>query len=211
MSLLPPLSPEEAPESIKSVYQRIIETIGGGSKLPGGFQLMGHVESYLQDSYMNYRKFVYDGAGQLDEKTRHALVLATVSAMHCEACIKAHAGECQNKGWSQNEVAEILAITATCGMYNMFYKFKDLVEDANLEGRAVGLRAHAFQKVSLPQSLVELINIVVSNINGCKRCTSGHTRKALDLGMTHDQIDEAVKVSAVMVSFAAYHRAMSAG
>ncbi len=208
MSLLPPLSPEEAPEPTKALYQRITETIGGGEKLPGGFLLMGHVESFLQDSYMNYRKFVVDGAGQLDEKTRHALVLATVSAMNCKACIEAHGRACQKHGWSQQEVAEILAITATCTMYNLFYKFKDLVEDANLEGRSVGLRAHAFQKVSLPQSLVELINIVVSNISGCKRCTAGHTRKALDLGMTHDQIDEALKVSAVMASFATFHRAM---
>jgi AhpD family alkylhydroperoxidase len=47
---------------------------------------------------------------------------------------------------------------------------------------------------------------VVSNINTCEMCTSGHVKKALSLGLSHDQIDEAIKVAATMTAFNVYHR-----
>ncbi|MEX0775503.1 MAG: carboxymuconolactone decarboxylase family protein [Phycisphaeraceae bacterium] len=205
MPVVPPLSPEAAPDSTRAIYDRIKETIGGG-QVSLGFQMMGRVESFLQDSYMNYRKYIHDGAGKLDAKQRAAIALATSSAMNCHSCVKAHARDAMDAGWSDGQVAEILAVTATCTMYNVFYKFKDLAENADLAGRSVGLRAHTWQKVSLDQTLVELINIVVSNINTCKSCTSGHVEKALQLGLTGDQIDEALKVSAVMAAFNTFHR-----
>ena len=205
MPVVPPLAPENAPESTRSIYQRITETIGNGS-LPEGYKQMGHVEPFLQDSYMNFRKFIADGAGLLEPKDRAAIALATSSAMNCVHCVRHHSKEAVAKGWTEQQVAELLAITATCTMYNVYYKFKDLAEDAAFEGFAVGLRAHTFMKTSIDPKLVELVNIVVSNINTCKKCTSGHVAKGLQLGLTHEQIDEALKISATMAAFNTFHR-----
>ncbi len=205
MPVTPPIAPEQAPPNIQSIYERIKETIGKGS-VPPGYQMMGHVESFLQDSYMNYRKFIADGAGKLDPKQREAITLATSSAMNCVHCVRAHARSAKEAGFTDQQVAEILAVTATCAMYNVYYKFKDLSGDAAFEAKTAQLRAHTFQKTSLGDQLTELINIVVSNINGCPQCTSGHVQKALELGLTHDDIDEAVRISAVMASFNTYHR-----
>lgn len=205
MPVTPPVKPENAPEGVTKIYERIKETIGHGD-VPLGYQMMGNCEPYLQDSYMNYRKFVADGAGKLDAKTREAIALATCSAMSCAHCVRSHAKDAQEAGWSEDEVAEILAVTATCAMYNTYYKFRDLAGDPKFESYAPMLRAHTFTKVSLEQKLVELINVVVSNINGCSMCTTGHVKKSLDLGLTHDDIDEAVKISALTASFNTYHR-----
>ena len=205
MPVTPPLKPEAAPDSTKSIYDRIAETIGGG-EVSIGYQMMGHVEPFLQDSYMNFNKFIAEGTGQLDEKTRYILVLATSSAMNCVHCVRYHAKDAVNHDLTEQEVAEILAVTATCAMYNTYYKFKDLAGDSKFEAMKVGLRAHTFMKTSLDDKHVELINIVVSNINNCPKCTSGHVQKALQLGWTHEQIDEAVRISATMASFNTYHR-----
>lgn len=206
MPVTPPVAPDAAPDNIQKIYDRIRETFGNGD-VPVGFQMKGHVEPFLQDAYMNYRKFVVDGTGKLDDDQRKAIALATVSAMACTHCVRQHAKEAQDKlGWSQEKVAEVLAVTATCAMYNVYYKFKDLAGDPQFEGMSVGLRAHTFQKTSLDDSLVELINVVVSNINGCPMCTSGHVKKAMQLGMSADQIDEAVRISGVLAAFATYHR-----
>lgn len=205
MPLTPPLTPEAAPDSTKEIYGRIAETIGNG-QVPVGYQMMGHTEAFVQDSYMNFRKFVKDGAGKLDPKTRFALTLATSSANNCRACTSHHAKEALTAGWTDKQVAEILAVTATCAMYNNYFKFKDLSGDEAFKAMPVGLRAHTFQKTSLEDQVVELINIIVSNINGCPMCTSGHVQKALALGLTHEQIDEAVKISATMTAFNVYHR-----
>jgi len=205
MPVTPPLAPDKAPENVQAIYERIKETIGNG-QVPIGYQMMGHVESLVQDSYMNFRKFIHDGAGKLDAKQRYAIALASSSATNCVHCVRHHAKECVAKGWTEQQVAEILAVTATCAMYNTYFKFKDLSDDQAFEAMPVGLRAHTFMKTSLGDELVELINIVVSNINNCKKCTSGHVQKALGLGLTHEVIDEAVKISATMTAFNTYHR-----
>lgn len=205
MPVTPPIPPEKAPENIQSIYERIKETIGNGS-VPVGYQMMAHVEPFLQDSYMNFRKFIKDGAGKLDPKTRYAIALAASSANNCRHCVAHHVKENAAAGWSEKEIAEILAVTATCAMYNSYFKFQDLAGDDRFKSFSVGLRAFTFAKVSLDQKLVELINIVVSNINGCHKCTSGHTAKALDLGVTPEEIDEAVKVASTMAAFNVYHR-----
>lgn len=205
MPVTPPIAPDKAPASTQGIYDRIKETIGNG-EVPLGYQMMGHVDPFLQDSYMNARKFIHEGNDLLDRKTREALVLATSSAQNCAHCVRSHAKQALTHGWTEAQVAEILAVTATCAMYNNYYKFKDLAGDDAFKGFSVGLRAHTFLKTSLGDKLVELINIVVSNINGCHACTSGHVQKALKLGLTHEQIDEAVKVSATMTAFNTYHR-----
>lgn len=205
MPAVPPLSPENAPESTKAIYERIKDTIGKG-QVPVGFQMMGNVEAYVQDSYMNYRKFVADGAGKLDAKQREAIALATSSAMNCVHCVKHHIKVAQEAGWTAQQAAEILAVVATCSMYNNYYRFKDMAGDEAFRHLSPGLRAFTFQKTSLGDELVELINIVVSNINNCHFCTAGHVNKALALGLTHEHIEEAIKVSSTMVSFNVFHR-----
>jgi len=205
MPVTPPLSPETAPDSTKQIYQRIRETIGKG-EVPLGFQMLGHCEAFLQDTYMNHKKFLEEGTGKLDEKEREALVLATSSAMNCVHCVRSHAKKAVAKGWTEQQVAEILSVVATCTMYNLYFKFKDLAGDKAFESMQVGLRAHTFMKTSLGDKLVELINIIVSNINGCPMCTSGHVAKALKLGLTHDQIDEAVRICAAQAAMNTFHR-----
>ncbi|MCC6579158.1 MAG: carboxymuconolactone decarboxylase family protein [Phycisphaeraceae bacterium] len=206
MPVTTPLPYDKASEAVQRTYDRIKETIGKG-EVSAGYQMMGQVEPFLADSYMNYRKFVVDGAGKLDAKQRAAIVLATSSAMNCVHCVRHHAKALVADGkLSEQQVQEVLAVTATCAMYNSYYKFKDLSGDERFRDLTPGLRAHAFIKTSLEQSLVELINIVVSNINGCLMCTSGHVKKLLELGITAEQIDEAIKVSATMAAFNTFHR-----
>lgn len=205
MPVTPPIAPEDASEGVTRIFDRIKETIGNGD-VSVGFRMMAHSEPFLQDSYMNMRKFISDGTGTLDEKTREALALATSSAMNCSSCVRAHFKQSVAKGWTEEEAAEILAVTATCTMYNLAYKFPDLAGDSAFESMSPQLRAHTFQKVSLEQKLVELINIVVSNINSCPTCTTGHVKKAKDLGLSNEEIYDAIRISAVMSAFNTFHR-----
>jgi len=206
MPVSPPIKPEDANDGVQKTYNRIKETFGEG-EVPTGFQMMAQCEPLLADSYMNYRKFVVDGDGLLDDKQRKAIALATVSAMNCVHCVRSHSKEAVAKGiMNEQEVQDVLGVTATCAMYNTYYKFKDMAGDDKFEAMTPGLRAHAFQRTTLDDATVELINIVVSNINGCLKCTSGHVAKSLQLGLTHEQIDSAMKISATMSAIATFHR-----
>jgi alkyl hydroperoxide reductase subunit D len=207
MPVVPPLAPEKAPPSVQALYSRIA-TASSQGRVSLGYQMMGQVEAFLEDSYENFENYVHGRAamGSLDAKTRRVLALATSSAMNCVHCVRHHAQAAAEEGFSLQQIAEVLALTATCTVYNTYFKFRELSGDEAFKQFRAGLRVKTFKQISLDPKLVELICIIVSNMNSCFPCTSSHTKKALELGVTHEQIDQAVKVSATMAAFNVFHR-----
>ena len=61
------------------------------------------------------------------------------------------ADRCRQLGWTDQQLAEILAVAATNYMYNTFFKFRDLSGSALFEGMGVGLRAHTFASTWLSE------------------------------------------------------------
>ena len=77
-------------------------------------------------------------------------------------------------------------------------------------GMSVGLRAHTFMNTSLDEKTVELINTVISNLNACKPCTSGHVTKSRDLGASDDQLLEAIQCASTMAAGCSFLKAAEA-
>ncbi len=202
MGLIAPVPESEASEGVAQIYGRIKEMFGSDD-LPAPFLLMGRVEPFLKDFYMNYKKFVH-GSGALDAKTRTAIALAVACHAKSNLWIEYYFAMAGQAGWSQQELAEILAVTATNYMYNTFFKFRELSGTQLFDGLPVGLRAHTFSQSSLDHQLIELIDIAISDINACKPCVSGHVNKARDLGLSDMQILEAVQCAAVVYAGAMF-------
>ena len=57
-----------------------------------------------------------------------------------------------------------------------------------------------FTGTSLDEKTVELINLVISDINACKTCTSAHVDKGRQLGLSDDALLEAIQCAAVVQS-----------
>jgi alkyl hydroperoxide reductase subunit D len=196
MSFLAPVTPANASEKVASHYGRICEMLGT-SEPPEAFQVYGNVESFLRDFYMNFKKFVYTD-GPLDAKTKAAIALAIAAHSKNKWWFDYFTVRCEELGYSQEQIAEILAVSATNYMYNTFFKFRDLSGSSLFEGMGVGLRAHTFQSTSLGDRLVEILNIAISDINACKPCTSGHVEKARQLGLSSEQLLEVIQCAATM-------------
>ncbi len=96
-------------------------------------------------------------------------------------------------GHSDAVLNDAVAIAATCSMYNTLFKFRDLSGKDYYAGLPVGLRAHTFSSQLLSEQIVELINLVISDLNGCKPCISGHLEKAAQLGLAEEVIYEAFR------------------
>ncbi|MEZ5949921.1 MAG: carboxymuconolactone decarboxylase family protein [Planctomycetaceae bacterium] len=101
-------------------------------------------------------------------------------------------------GWSETQIAEIVAVASTNYMYNTFFKFRVLGGTDRFEGFPVGLRAHTFSGTSLEESTVEVINLAISDINACGPCVSGHVAKAEQLGLSHEAMLEAIQCAATV-------------
>lgn len=202
MSRLQAVPVENAPEGVAKLYGRIQEMLGE-EPLPHPFLVYGNVEPFLKDFYMNFKKFVYtDGA--LDRQTKAAIALATAAHAKSKEWIDYFDQRCQALGFTKQQVSEILAIAATNYMYNTFFKFRDLAGTQVFDGMGVGLRAHTFSGTSLDDSLVELINIAISDMNACKPCTSGHVEKAKKLSLSNEQILESIQCAATIYAGAQF-------
>lgn len=191
-----PVVESEANEKVAQTLSRLREMFGE-RPIPETFFVYARVPAFLQDFYMNFKKFVFS-PGKLDAKMHAILGLAVSGNAGCGPWIDWFSATLRGHGLSEDQLAEIIALASTNSMYNTFFKFRDLSGSDVFGGMSVGLRAHTFSGTSFDEKTVELINLAISDLNACKPCTSGHVGKARDLGVSDDAILEAIQCTAVM-------------
>lgn len=207
MLKLQPVPEDKADGKVGQTYERLHDLLGP-DPLPEPFLIMGNVEAFLRDYYMNFKKFVYS-AGKLDEKSKAAIALVTAIHAHSEVWFQYFRQRCLDLGWEESQLAELAAISTTNYMYNTFFKFRELSGTDKFEGLPVGLRAHTFHGTSLDDKMVELINLVISDLNACKPCVSGHVAKAENLGLSSEEMLEAIQCAATVYAGAQFISAAS--
>ena len=194
-----------APVTESTVDEKVAQTFGrlremfGEQPLPEPFLVYGQVPAFLQDFYMNFKKFVWTD-GQISAKTKATLAIAVCAVKKCQPWLKIMAARAQELGLSEQYITDTIAVAATCEMYNVFFKFRDISGSDIYGGMAVGLRAHTFANTSLDDQTVELINVVISDINGCKPCTSGHVEKSRQLGTSHEALQESIQCASTILA-----------
>lgn len=208
MSRIQPLPESEAQDKLARTYGRIKEMLEADA-VPEPFLTYGRVEPFLQDFYMNFKKFVYTD-GKLDAKTKAILALAVSGHYGCGVWLDFFTDRLKSFGADDGFVAEVLAVGSTNAMYNAFFKFRDLSGSDVFGGMSVGLRAHTFTNTALEDATVELINTVISDLNACKPCTSGHVTKSRDLGTSDEQLLEAIQCAATMAAGCSFLKAAEA-
>ncbi len=191
-----PLTEAAAEEKVAPTLGRLHELFGD-QPIPEPFFLYGRVPAFLQDFYMNFKKFVYTD-GQITAKTKATIALAVCSVTKCRPWSEYFAARCQQLGLTEQYAIDTMAVASTCAMYNVFFKFRDISGSDLFSGMPVGLRAHTFANTSLDELTVELINVAISDINGCKPCTSGHVEKAKQLGASNEALLETIQCAATI-------------
>lgn len=194
---IPPLPSAAAPEKVAQTYERFQELVGG--EVPLALQQFGQIEPFLRDFFMNFKKFVCS-EGALDLQTKAVIAYAAACQAKCGPWIDLLAVRARSQGLSDSQLAEIAALVSTNAMYNTFFKFRDLSGSELFSGMGVGLRAHTLSATSFDERRAELISTVVSNLNGCRPCTSGHVDSARKLGATDEQLLEAIQCAATIAA-----------
>src|SRR5262245_25562992 len=185
MPRIQPIPESAATDKVEQTYGRLREMFESTDPLPEPFLLYGRVPAFLQDFYMNFKKFCYS-AGALDVKTKSLIALAVAGNSDCSQWAEYFAKRALAQGIEEQTLADVAGVASACTMYNVFFKFRDLSGSDLFSGMPVGLRAHTFAGTSLDDKTVELINIAISDLNGCKPCTEGHVAKARDLGVSDE-------------------------
>jgi alkyl hydroperoxide reductase subunit D len=194
-----PVPESAATDKVEQTYGRLHEMFESADPLPEPFLLYASVPAFLQDFYMNFKKFCYS-AGALDVQTKSLIGLAVAGNFSCEPWVAYFTNRAKSSGADDQTLADVAGVASACAMYNVFFKFRDLSGSDLFSGMPVGLRAHTFAGTTLPETTVELINLAISDLNGCKPCTEGHVAKARQLGLSDEQILETVQCAATLYS-----------
>jgi alkyl hydroperoxide reductase subunit D len=191
---------------------KAIETLGrvrelfGEEAVPEAFFVYANAPAFMHDFYMNFKRFVLT-AGKLDLKTKLLVAYGASIVLDAKPWRDVLARRLESAGATETELSAAAAIAATCSMYNVFFKFRDLAGSPSFQTMPVGLRAFAFANSGLDEKTVEIINVAVSDLNGCKPCTSGHVAKAVALGVSEEALLEAVQAAAAVAAGAVFLRA----
>jgi alkyl hydroperoxide reductase subunit D len=197
MPHIKPVPESVAADKVEQTYGRLHELFETSDPLPEPFLLYGRVPAFLQDFYMNFKKFCY-ASGSLDTKVKSLIALAVAGNFQCEPWAEFFANRAMSLGADEQTLADVAGVASTCAMYNTFFKFRDLSGSDLFSGMPAGLRAHTFGGTSLDEQTVELINIAISDLNGCKPCTEGHVASARKLGLSDAQILETIQCAATL-------------
>lgn len=198
MSRIPPVDTRSLTEKAAQTWERLTELFGA-DEIPPAFRIYAACPAFLQDFYMNFKKYCYS-EGKLDGRTKAVIGLAVAGQAGCEPWIDFFARRLTALGGDPQTLADIAGVASACAMYNTFFKFRELSGSELFAGLPVGLRAHTFAGTSLDETTVELINIAISDLHGCKPCTAGHVDKARSLGVSDDAILEAIQCTATLMA-----------
>lgn len=207
MALVVPVTAENASEKVTQTWDRIREVLQV-TDIPEIFQYFAVVPAFLHDFFMNFRKFVLS-AGKLDEKRKLLIACAVAGQAGNQKVLEFLRTFAASRNVTDTEIVDVLAVGATNSMYNVLFKFRDISGSAVFDGMSVGLRAHTFQGTSLDDQTVELINLALSDINGCKPCTAAHVQKARQLGISDEAIYEAVQCAATIIAGSQFFRSLT--
>lgn len=195
---LNPIAEAEAIDKAAQAFKRIKDVLQV-DEIPEIFRYMANVPIFVHDFFMNFRKTVL-GDGKLSERHRLMIAIAVAGQSGSAPWVSFLHDLAKSKEISDQEIADAMAVASSNSMYNVLFKFRDIAGTDIFEGMPIGLRAHTFQGTSLDEETVELINLTLSDINGCKPCTAGHVGKARDLNISPEAIYEAVQCAATMMS-----------
>jgi alkyl hydroperoxide reductase subunit D len=202
---LRPLAESDLNEKAAETLGRVRELFGE-EPIPEAFFIFANAPAFMHDFYMNFKRFVLT-AGKLDLKTKLLVAYSASVVLGAKEWRDFVAAKLKANGADDATIAAAAAVASSCAMYNVFFKFRDLAGVDAFQAMPVGLRAFAFANSGLDEKTVETINVAISDLNGCKPCTSGHVAKALGIGVSEEALLEAVQAAATIAGGAAFLRA----
>ena len=203
MALTPPIKDEAlTPEQAEALNAAHAAT---GVEPDVALRMTVRAPKLTADTAAIRQKYLAVDDDVLDLKTREALAVAVSAANNCKDCVKSHAKKAMDAGWSEDEITALLGVAAECSMLNAYHRHRHL--DPSLELPSDSAMSYTLvQDPPIDPKVVEMICVVVSGINGCSFCVGAHSKIARRVGVTDDQLREAVRVGAAMTHFNVYFR-----
>ncbi len=174
--------------------------------LPEGFEsalldkLSAVDHRYLKDLKVNVSNVLkYQN---LSKKEILLLALGTAINEKQPALVAGLEALAQNEGATEGEIAEVAACVSLMNANNVFYRFRHFVKKEYYETTPAGIKMSIMMNPVLGKEFFELLSLTISALNGCELCVASHEQSVLNHGGTQARIYDAVRIGAIIKSFA---------
>jgi AhpD family alkylhydroperoxidase len=155
--------------------------------------------------------------GALSEKTKQLMAVAVGHLTQCPYCIRGHTQGAQDVGATREEIMEAIWVAATLRADSITAHAGLTFEDLSEEDRAAlvpdasdafrTLTDRAFDSGILSERRKRLLAVTVAYATRSESCISDQVERARDLGVTNEEVMEAIWVAVEMQAGGAYAHA----
>lgn len=191
---------EGAPAEAAALFERAHQKFGP-APLPRALVRMGHSPALFRDAMLNLEKVVGE-KGVLTRTERLLVALGVAANFGAEDLAHWFDGLAADAGVPAQERRAAIEVATACRVYNHYFKSRTLLDAGPLHDFQVQLRSSPFVQPGMDKRLAETLCVAVSVANGCKSCTTGHVATASQAGATPAQIDDAIRLQAVIAGLA---------
>lgn len=161
----------------------------------------------LKDSLPDYAKDLKLNVGaldtieSLDKKQVFGIALASAYATrHPQVIRAARESSAAHVDDATARAAKIAA--SVMAMNNVYYRFAHLVSDPEYAKMPARLRMSAIANPGIEKRDFELFALAVSAINGCGMCMDSHEKVLVHAGLTRTQVQDAIRIAAIVSALA---------
>jgi alkyl hydroperoxide reductase subunit D len=154
-----------------------------------------------KDLKLNLQSVLGDGANSLSEKQRYGIALACSFAARNEALKSALLSDAE-KVLDEAWVDDAKAAAALMAMNNVYYRFRHMIGKPEYAAMPARLRMSRIANPQTSKLDFELMCLAVSAINGCEMCVRSHEKSILELGANEVQVNDTVRIGAVVFAAA---------
>jgi alkyl hydroperoxide reductase subunit D len=161
--------------------------------------LKDRLPDFAKDIRANLSAMMKDDT--LGEQTKYGLLLACAIATRSPYVLNAIDREA-SAHLSKEARDATRAAAAIMAMNNVYYRFVHLASNKAYEKLPSKLRMSITGSPGVPKSDFELWSLAVSAINGCGVCIDAHEKALIEMGVSPETIQTAVRFAAIIQSAA---------
>jgi len=150
---------------------------------------------YAKDLKLNLGSVLTPGA--LNEQQTWGAALAAALAARNDRLTQAIAAEAAQR-LAPEALTAAKAAAAVMAMNNVYYRFTHLVPKSEYGKLPARLRMNVIANPGVDKLDFELWSLAVSAVNGCGLCLEAHEHEVLAKGASKPQVQDAVRIAAVL-------------
>lgn len=153
---------------------------------------------YIKDLKVNLSKTLR--SDNLDEKTNLLVALSVAANQKNNYLIKYFKKLLIDKEVCNDEIAEAVACASLLAANNVFYRFRHFMSSEDYNRIPAGVKMNIMMNPVTGKKTFELMSLAVSAVNGCEQCVLSHEQSLINLGMSKEEIFEAVRTASIVCS-----------